>query len=156
MGPALAVTPDDVTQNFSVNVFGPLYLIQATVPHMPRGGRIINIGTISSKMGIDGMPLYSASKAAMDALAFAMAKELGRGRGITINTIAPGPVPTDSLPRGVPEAEALAGWLVSLTRAEERKGTVKDVADVALFLASEKSRWLTGQYISVSGGITGN
>jgi len=80
-------------------------------------------------------------------------RQLGREHGITINTVAPGPVPTGCLP---PHIEAaIHGALVPLTRAEERPGTVEDIADVVLLLASEKSRWLTGQVISASGGITG-
>jgi NAD(P)-dependent dehydrogenase (short-subunit alcohol dehydrogenase family) len=69
--------------------------------------------------------------------------------------VSPGPVLTDSLPP-VPAAKALADHLVSLTRAEERVGTVEDISDAVLLLVSEKSRWITGQNISVSGGITGN
>ena len=61
---------------FSVNVFGPLYLMQAAVPHMPRGGRIVNIGTIASKMGLTGNPVFIASKAAVDAMTFSMAQEV--------------------------------------------------------------------------------
>jgi NAD(P)-dependent dehydrogenase (short-subunit alcohol dehydrogenase family) len=82
--------------------------------------------------------------------------QLGRGKGITINTVAPGPVITEGLPQEVPQVKALTDMLVSMTRAEERPGRVEDVADVVLFLASEKSRWLTGQWISASGGVTGN
>ena len=123
-GSALQSTKEDVERTFRVNVFASLYMTQAVVPVMPRGGRIVNIGTIASKMGTAPIPLYSASKAAQDALAYAMAmevgavvfrdirgflalafresktrtdigaKQLGRGFGITVNTVAPGPVPT--------------------------------------------------------------
>lgn len=80
---------------------------------------------------------------------------MGRdGKQITVNTIAPGPVLTDSLP-DVPQVEPIKEYLLSLTRAEERVGTVEDIADAVLLLASEKSRWITGQFISVSGGING-
>ncbi|OQV01779.1 hypothetical protein CLAIMM_07073 isoform 2 [Cladophialophora immunda] len=92
--PVMQATKDDVEKTFAVNVFASLYMTQAVVSVMPRGGRIINIGSIASKMGMAPIPLYSASKAAMDTLSYAMAMELGRGHGITINTIAPGPVPT--------------------------------------------------------------
>lgn len=78
---------------------------------------------------------------------------MGIGYGITINTVAPGPVPTESLPPQV--EDAIHSALVPLTRAENRVGSVEDIADVVLLLASEKSRWLTGQFISASGGITG-
>jgi len=63
---------------------------------------------------------------------------------------------TDSFhPDGPPQMQEFKNMLVSMTRAEARPGTVEDIADVAVFLASEKSRWITGQWISVSGGITG-
>ena len=61
---------------------------------------------------------------------------------------------TDSLPP-VPEVEPVKDYLISLTRAEERVGTVEDIADAVFLLTSEKSRWITGQFISVSGGING-
>ncbi|KAH8902295.1 putative short-chain dehydrogenase [Coniochaeta sp. PMI_546] len=152
-GPAMKASKESIERTFAVNVYGPLFLIQAVVPTMPRGGRIINIGSIGSKLGTPEASIHMASKAAMDALTFAMAKELGRGYGITINTVAPGPVPTESLPPQV--EEAIHAALIPLTRAEDRVGSVDDIADVVLLLASEKSRWLTGQYISASGGITG-
>ncbi|EXJ56867.1 hypothetical protein A1O7_07211 [Cladophialophora yegresii CBS 114405] len=153
-GPALQATEEDVLRTFGVNVFASLYMTQAVVPVMPRGGRIVNIGSIASKMGMAPIPLYSASKAASDTLAYTMATELGRGYGVTVNTVAPGPVPTDGLPKG-PVADAVHNFLLPMTRAEERMGTVEDIADVVLLLTSEKSRSITGQFISVSGGITG-
>jgi NAD(P)-dependent dehydrogenase (short-subunit alcohol dehydrogenase family) len=61
---------------------------------------------------------------------------------------------TDSVPP-TPEAEAATRFLLERTRAEDRVGTVEDIADAVLLLTSEKSRWITGQVISVSGGITG-
>ncbi|KIW97532.1 uncharacterized protein Z519_01116 [Cladophialophora bantiana CBS 173.52] len=152
--PVMQATKDEVEKTFAINVFASLYMTQAVIYVMPRGGRIINIGSIASKMGMAPLPLYSASKAALDTLSYAMAMELGRGYGVTINTIAPGPVPTDGLPKG-PVADAVHNSLLPLTRAEERMGTVDDIADVVLLLASEKSRWITGQFISASGGITG-
>ena len=120
---AMKATKQDLERTFGINVFASLYLMQATVPIMPRGGRIINIGSIASKMGMTPIPLYCASKAAMDALTFSMATEVsigalscachfdriaialgrhllieweqpGRGSGITVNTVAPGPIPT--------------------------------------------------------------
>ena len=74
--PALLQTPEELTRAFQVTVLGPLFLIQTIVPHMPRGGRIINIGTVASKLGLIAMPIYASSKAAMDALTFAMAQEV--------------------------------------------------------------------------------
>ncbi|KAL7792160.1 hypothetical protein V8C37DRAFT_130752 [Trichoderma ceciliae] len=152
--PVLTAAQETVERTFNTCVMGPLYLIQATVPHMPQGGRIINIGSVASKLGVE--PVYGAAKAAMDALTFSLARDLGNdGKRITINTVMPGPVLTDSLPP-TPEFQELKDGLLNLTRAERRFGTVEDIADSVLLLVNEKSRWITGESISVSGGIIGN
>ncbi|KAJ8103358.1 hypothetical protein POJ06DRAFT_247381 [Lipomyces tetrasporus] len=154
-GTILDSKAEDIMKTFQVAVVGPVLLLQAAYPHIPRGGRIVNIGTVASKLGFVQMPIYAAAKAAMDQLTFTLAREIGRdGKNITVNTVAPGPVLTDSLPP-VPEVEPVKDYLISLTRAEERVGTVEDIADAVLLLTSEKSRWITGQFISVSGGING-
>lgn len=75
-GPALTATPESMATTFGVNVFGPLYLIQAAVAHMPPCSRVINIGSVASKLGVSGSPIYLASKAATDALTLAMAGEV--------------------------------------------------------------------------------
>ncbi|KAJ5112875.1 hypothetical protein N7456_001409 [Penicillium angulare] len=139
---------------FQSVVYGPIFTIQAALAHMPRGGRIVNIGSIASKLGMSASAVYGAAKAAQDALTYSMSMELGRGHGVTINTVAPGPVDTDALPKDV--AAKVHGFLVPMTRVEERAGTQEDIADAVLLLVSEKSRWITGQVISVSGGITGS
>lgn len=120
---------------------------------MPRGGRIINTGSVASKLGLGPTAIYNAAKAAVDALTFSMAMDLGRGHGVTINTVMPGPVDTDILPPQM--KEMIHGPLVAMTKAEARIGTADDIADAVLLLCNEKSRWITGQVISVSGGITG-
>jgi NAD(P)-dependent dehydrogenase (short-subunit alcohol dehydrogenase family) len=85
--------------------------------------------------------------------------QLGKSRGITVNTLAPGPVPTDMskeylvAPDGSPTPFQLS--MYEQTRAANRVGSVEDLADATLLLVSEKSRWITAQFISVSGGITG-
>ena len=70
-----------------------------------------------------------------------------------MNTVAPGPVLTDMAPGA--DYEAAHKELLDATRAERRMGHVEDIADIVLLVAQEKSRWVTGQYISASGGITG-
>ncbi|PVH83815.1 NAD(P)-binding protein [Cadophora sp. DSE1049] len=145
-------TKEDIDSMMGTALYGPIFLIQKVVPKMPRGGRIINIGSIASKMGVPMSPLYSAAKAAMDTLSFAASMQASHG--ITINTIMPGPVSTDSN-KGEIQKQTHAR-LVPLTRAEEREGRGEDIADAVLLLTSEMSRWITGQTISVSGGITGN
>lgn len=75
-GPVLATDPELVRKIFEVNAIGPVLLMQAVVPHMPRGGRVVNIGSIAAALGIDGIALYAATKQAMSTLSFAMAKEV--------------------------------------------------------------------------------
>ncbi|UZP45016.1 hypothetical protein NXS19_012828 [Fusarium pseudograminearum] len=73
----------------------------------------------------------------------------GRSKKITVNSVAPGPVTTDSNPY-----EEFQKPSIDITRAADRAGTPEDIADAVLLLVSEKARWITGQYISVSGGVT--
>ncbi|KAL2139768.1 hypothetical protein VTI28DRAFT_4720 [Corynascus sepedonium] len=75
-------------------VFGALYAV-VKLGKMPRGGRIINTGSIASKMGSTSLGVDAAAKAATDSLMATWAMELGRSHGITVNTVAPGPVNTD-------------------------------------------------------------
>ncbi|KIY02384.1 uncharacterized protein Z520_02522 [Fonsecaea multimorphosa CBS 102226] len=158
--PLMDVKQDQLEHEFAVNVFGMIYMTQAVVGvgRMPQGGRIINIGSIASKVLVPPA-VYSTTKAAMDALTTLWAGELGKSHGITVNTLAPGPVPTDMSkeylvnPDGSPTA--LQQAMYAQTRAADRLGSVEDLADATLLLVSEKSRWITAQFISVSGGITG-
>ncbi|KAI1295182.1 hypothetical protein F5Y03DRAFT_399320 [Xylaria venustula] len=156
----IEVTQDNLLQDFGVNAFGVVYMVQAVVGlgKMPRGGRILNVGSIASKTCSAGVSLYNAAKAAQDSLTAGLASDLGRTHGITVNSIAPGAVPTDMSapylvnPDGTPNPIGTSA--AALARAEDRLGTVEDVADAALLLVSEKSRWITAQWISVSGGVT--
>jgi NAD(P)-dependent dehydrogenase (short-subunit alcohol dehydrogenase family) len=72
----LEISKESIESIFNVNVFGTIFLTQAVVPHMPQGGRIINISSTASKLGMDVLPIYGASKAAVDSLSYAWAKEV--------------------------------------------------------------------------------
>ncbi|KAM0206312.1 hypothetical protein ACHAPA_008319 [Fusarium lateritium] len=148
-GETLAVNAGQLTQAFDVNIKGPIFVAQAVVPLISRGGRIINISSVASKLGDAVIPVYGASKAALDSLTWSWAKEWGHSKGITVNAVAPGPVLTDSNP-----AVEFQQPTIDITRAAQRAGTPADIADAVLLLVSEKARWITGQYISVSGGVT--
>ncbi|KAG5807543.1 hypothetical protein H9Q74_007378 [Fusarium xylarioides] len=151
-GETLAVTPTQLTEVLDVNVKGAIFVAQAVVPIISPGGRIINISSIASKLGDNYIPVYGASKAALDSLTWSWAKEWGRSKGITVNAVAPGPVLTDAIPGAL--ADDFQRPSIEMTRAANRAGTAKDIADAVLLLVSEKARWITGQYISVSGGVT--
>jgi len=149
----------DAEKAFAVNFFASLYVSQAVIPHMPQGGRIVNIGTIVSRLSnLPGVSVYGASKAAQDYLTGALALELGRSNGITVNTIAPGGTQTGANQQNwYPEGEMrnLVGMtLLGMTKLGERAGKAEEVADAVLLVVSDHARWITGQYIAVSGGVS--
>ncbi|KAH9894654.1 NAD(P)-binding protein [Xylariomycetidae sp. FL2044] len=149
MTPSVEVTPEEMSSVFRTNFQGPFLLVQAALPYMPRGGRIINITTGLSRMGLHS-PVYTSSKAALDALTYTWALEFGREYGITVNAIAPGMTKTEISP---PDDHPEVLKMLAMTRLEGRFGTIDEIADAVAFIASPLSRWITGQYISVSGGI---
>ncbi|CAH0034316.1 unnamed protein product [Clonostachys rhizophaga] len=158
LGRLLDVSPEELGWSFALNTFGPLYMAQAVVEQgkMPQGGRIINIGTAGSKMGASGLGSYLISKAALDSMTEILAQELGRTHDITVNTVAPGPVKTDLLMEtnkvlGVDFTELLK----AKQRGSDRLADPEDIADVVAWVASEKARWITAQFISASSGLTG-
>lgn len=125
---------------------------------MPRGGRIVNIGSVVSRMtNLPGVSIYGASKAAQEYLTGAMAFELGASHGITVNTVALGPTAGTDASNWFPDGELkneVAAKLAASAKLEKGVGSLEDVADVVLLVVSEQGRWITGQYIAASGGIT--
>jgi 3-oxoacyl-[acyl-carrier protein] reductase len=111
-------------------------------------GRIVNIASVAGLAGNPGQTNYSASKAGMIGFTKSLAKEVGR-RNITVNAVAPGFVPTD-LTAAVPEN--LLAEAIKLTPLG-RLGTVEDVARAVAFLVSDDASFITGQVLSVDGGL---
>ncbi len=138
----------DVIQTNLAGVFNGIKFV--TRPMMKqRSGRIINMSSASGIMGNMGQANYSASKAGVIGLTKATAKELS-SRGITVNAIAPGFIRTemtDKLSDAVKEEACKSIPLGAF-------GTVEDIAETAVFLASEKAKYITGQVLSVDGGLT--
>ncbi|MDQ1009256.1 3-oxoacyl-[acyl-carrier protein] reductase [Streptomyces sp. V4I23] len=143
------VTEADFDLLFTVNVKAPFFLVQRGLGLLRDGGRVVNISSGVTRMAFPEAIAYSMTKGAVDTFTLALAKELA-GRGITVNTVAPGFVETDmNAPlRSTPEG---AAFLESFS-AFGRIGQPADIADVVGFLASEESRWVTGQYIDATGG----
>jgi 3-oxoacyl-[acyl-carrier protein] reductase len=132
----------------AVNVRAIFVAIQAAMPHLGAGGRIINIGsTMADRVPVGGIGVYSLSKAAIAGLTRGLARELGP-RGITVNTVQPGPVETDANPNAGEFADAMR----SLT-AVGHYGQPHDIADAVWFLARPEARFVTGTAWNVDGGF---
>ena len=131
----------------AVNVRAIFVAIQAASPHLGAGGRIINIGSVmADRVPVGGISVYSLSKAAVAGLTRGLARELGP-RGITVNTVQPGPVETDANPDSGEFADAMR----SLT-AVGHYGQPHDIADAVAFLARAEARFVTGTAWNVDGG----
>jgi 3-oxoacyl-[acyl-carrier protein] reductase len=137
--------------HFNINVRGNLLVTQAAVKHLPEGGSIINIGSGVSRLTPPQSVIYTATKGALDAITGVLAKELGP-RKIRVNSINPGIVETEGTHSGNIIGSELDTFLVSQTPLG-RIGHVDDIAPVAVFLASDDARWVTGETIIVSGGL---
>ena len=134
----------------TVNLKSAFNYIHAVLPTMARqkGGSIINMASVVGVSGNAGQANYSASKAGLIGLAKSVAKEMG-SRGIRANCIAPGYIESD-MTKALPE-EVRKEWAAKIPL--RRGGTPEDVANVALFLASDLSSYVTGQVINCCGGM---
>ena len=132
----------------AVNVRATFVAIQAALPHLGAGGRIISIGSmLADRAPISGVSVYSLTKAAVAGLSRSLARELGP-RGITVNTVQPGPVETDMNPDSGEFADAVR----SLT-AVGHYGQPHDIADAVAFLARTEARFVTGTTWNIDGGF---
>lgn len=140
----------------AINLFGPINVSHAVLQGMSaRGfGRVVNIASDAGRVGSSGEAVYSACKGGVIALAKTLARELV-GRGITVNTVCPGPTDT-ALLRSFMEGDQSARIADGLKRAVpmRRLGTPDDYPGLVAFLLSDDAAYMTGQTISVSGGLT--
>jgi len=144
------VTPQLIEKVFSVNVYGTIYNSQLAVKSMLRNrkGSIINLCSIVGVSGYQGQSIYSASKAAIIGLTKSLSKELA-GLNIRVNAIAPGFIETDLVKH---LSEGIIAKNLENIRMK-RAGTADEVANSALYLASDMSAYVTGQVIGVDGGM---
>ncbi|MBO9521828.1 MAG: SDR family oxidoreductase [Nocardioidaceae bacterium] len=142
---------EDIDTVVDLNIKGTLYMSRAVGRRMlaRRSGWIVNISSIVGLSGYRGLATYSASKAALDGITRALARELG-SRGIVVNSIAPGYLKTE-MSHGLDEAQL--GQIVRRTPAG-RLGDPEDIARVCQFLTDPANTYLTGQVIVVDGGLT--
>ena len=142
---------DDIDVILRVNLRGVIAGTQAAARLMVRGksGSIINITSITGRFGNRGLLVYGASKAGVIGATYSAARELAPS-GIRVNAIAPGYIDTDMI-RSIP-ADIHQERMDSI--AMNRIGAPEDIADAALFLASDLSAYVTGQVLGVAGGMS--
>ena len=141
-------------QVFAVNVKGVFFTVQKALPHLNDGASIVVTSSISNELGMEGASVYAATKAAVRSLVRNMAAEFAP-RGIRVNTLSPGPIETPIYGRlGMPPeaAEQMAEALKSGIPMG-RFGQADEVANVALFLASDQASFVMGAEITVDGGM---
>ena len=149
--PLEAITPEHFHKQFNLNVLGLLLTTQEAVKLIgPEGGSIINVSSIVGPMPVPTASVYSATKAAVDAITVSLAGELGPKK-IRVNSINPGMVETEGL-HAVGFAESDFRKHTEATTPLGRIGQPKDIATAAVFLASEDAGWVTGQTLVVAGG----
>jgi 3-oxoacyl-[acyl-carrier protein] reductase len=149
--PIEAITEDQFHRHFNVNVLGPLLTTQAAMKYLGEGGSIINIGSGASRITPPDTAIYTGTKGALDAITGVLARELGPRR-IRVNSLNPGMVETEGTHSGGFIGSDLEKTLVAQTPLG-RIGQPVDIGDVAVFLASNDSRWLTGEQLLASGGL---
>ncbi len=149
--PLEAVTEDEFHRQFNTNVLGTILATQEAIQHFNGdGGSVINISSVVSDNPLAHSVVYSATKGAVDTIAVALSKEFA-GKNIRVNTIAPGMVETE----GAQSLGIIGSDFETLVKTQTplgRIGRPDDIASVAVFLASDDSKWVNGEKINVSGG----
>lgn len=145
------ITPEHFAKIFNTNVLGLVFATQEAVKYFANPASIVNISSVASTAAPPAFGVYNASKASVDALTKTFAKELGP-RKIRVNSINPGMVET--------EGTHTAGIMESNFRKEtenatplKRIGTTDDISPAVVFLASDEASWITGETLTISGGL---
>jgi 3-oxoacyl-[acyl-carrier protein] reductase len=146
-----AITEENFHRMFDINVLGLLLTTQAAAAHLGAGGSIINIGSIVSRITPPGSAVYTATKGAVDAITGVLSRELGP-KQIRVNTISPGMIETEGThTAGFIGSDFHKGAIAQTPLG--RIGLPDDIASIAVFLASDDSRWLTGEQLLAGGGM---
>ena len=170
--PLQDITPEDFTRQYSINVLGPLLLVQAAIPYLPqdRSGRIVNISSVSSSLGFVNQTVYGGTKNALEAMTRTWSRELAERA--TVNSVNPGPVATDmyggtreefqlQMKPFIQTAPLMAArpgvdedqYVNNAEKAGGRPGYDFEIAGVVAMLCSEDSAWCTGSVVCANGGF---
>ncbi|MEM8800513.1 MAG: SDR family oxidoreductase [Pseudomonadota bacterium] len=147
------VTKENAEAQMAINFIGPLLTLQKMVPHLNNPASVIFTTSCLDQLGSAGMGVYSASKAALRSIARTYSAEL-KDQGVRINTIAPGPIETPIYGKlGMSEAEIgeMASEILKNVPLG-RFGSADEIAEAVVFLASDGSRYMLGEEITLDGG----
>src|ERR1700730_16986536 len=150
-GPVIEQSPGSYAAVFDSNVLGTLLSMKHELRVMlPQGrGSIINLSSTAGQRGVPGVPIYVASKHAVDGLTRSAALEAAAS-GVRVNAVAPGPIETEMLERFTGSADRKAALIAGVPL--RRAGTPDEVARCIVFLASDKASFITGEILRVDGG----
>ena len=139
---------EDFDRTVAINIRAVFVAIQASLKHMPNGGRIVNIGSCNAeRMPFPGGCVYAMSKAALVGLVKGLARDLGP-RAITVNNVEPGPTDTDMNPANGPSADFLRPIM-----ALGRYGRPEEVAAMVAYVVGPEAGWVTGASLDIDGGF---
>jgi NAD(P)-dependent dehydrogenase (short-subunit alcohol dehydrogenase family) len=141
-------TAEEIERTFRTNIFAMFWLCQAALPHLPRGGAIINVASIQAYEPSPSLLAYASTKGAIVTFSKALSKKAIE-RGVRVNVVAPGPVWTPLIPSTMPDESLESfGEDTPIGRAAQPA----ELAPAFVFLASDDSRYITGEVIGVTGG----
>ncbi|HEY0686236.1 MAG TPA: glucose 1-dehydrogenase [Steroidobacter sp.] len=138
-------------KQFDINVLGPLLVVAAAAPHLGKGGSIINISSVVTRVLPAESAIYSGTKGALDAITGVLSRELAP-RGIRVNAVNPGLIETEGTHTAGVMGSDFQTWNESQTPLG-RIGQVEDIAPIVSYLASDDARWVTGEIILAAGGM---
>lgn len=147
--PLAETSDEEFDRHFAINAKGTFNTMREAAKRLQGGGRIINFSSTTLALNMPGYAVYNGTKAAVEAFTHVFAKEL-RGRDITVNAVAPGPIATDLFLTGKSD-ELIAQF--SKMPPLERLGQPDDIAKIVAFLASPDAGWVNGQIVRANGGV---
>ncbi|RDW92266.1 hypothetical protein BP5796_01660 [Coleophoma crateriformis] len=147
------VTPEIFDNVFRVNTRAVFFMTQAVLPYITKGGRIIHVSSTNARTAMAGTSVYSASKVGVEAFTRVMAAELGPKYGVNVTAVNPGPVATDMYNSAPNELRDFMSDVVKNIPAGGRMAEPEDIADIVGFLASDASRWVSGNVVTANGGL---
>ncbi|ABC92115.1 probable 3-oxoacyl-[acyl-carrier-protein] reductase protein [Rhizobium etli CFN 42] len=149
LSPLAEADDENFGRQIGVNLKGTFNTLREAARRLRDGGRVINFSTSVVGLKLENYGVYAATKAAVETLTAIMAKEM-RGRNITVNAIAPGPVATDLFLNG--KTEELISRMAKMNPLE-RLGSPEDIASAVAFLAGPDGGWINGQTLRANGGV---